>query len=134
MNYFNKIIKRLMLKRLLDFLDKNCVLSKYQFGFRKDHSTTLAIIEIIENIRQSLENGDSRVYIYKCKAFDVVDHEVFLYKLDYYGIRGHVCKWFRHYLSNRQQCISINGAVSEYAHVQIGVPRGSILGLVLFLL
>ena len=57
MNIFNKILDKLMLKRLLDFLDINYVLSKYQFGFRKDHSTTLAIIEIINNIKTSLEKG-----------------------------------------------------------------------------
>ena len=57
-----------------------------------------------------------------------------MYKLDYYRIRGHVYKWFRHYISDRQQCVSITGTVSEYAHVQPGVPQSSILGQVLFLL
>ena len=135
-NVFNKIIEKLMLKRLLDFLDRIDVLSKYQFGFRKDHSTTLVIIEIIENTRTSLENGDlvAGVYIELSKAFDTVDHEILLYRLDYYGIRGHVCKWFRHYLSDTQRRVSSNGTVSEYAHVQTGVSQGTILGPVLFLL
>ena len=57
-----------------------------------------------------------------------------LYKLDYYGIRGHVCKWFMHNLSEREQFVNINGTVSEYAHVQTGVPHSSILGTLLFLL
>ena len=136
MDVFNTILEKLMLKRLLDFLDRNYVLSKYQFGFRKDHSTTLAAIEIIKNIIKSLENCDlvAGEYLDLSKAFDTVDHEILLYKLDYYGIRGHVCEWFRHYLSDRQQCVSINGTVSEYAHVQTNVTQGSILGPVLFLL
>ena len=117
-----------MLKRLLNFLDRNDVLSRYQFGFHTDQSTTLAIIEIIENIEKYLENGDlvAGEYFDLSKAFDAVDHEIQLYKLGHYGIGGHVCKWFRHYLSDRQQCVSFNGTVSEYAHVQPGVPQGSI--------
>ena len=88
-----------MLKRLLDFLDRNDLLSKYQFGLCKDHSTTLAIIEIIENGRKSLENCDlvTGVYLDLSYAFHTIDHEILLYKLDFSGIRGHVCKWFRHY-------------------------------------
>ena len=74
------------------------------------------------------------MYLDLSKAFDTVYYEILLYKLDYYGIRGHICKWFRHYLSDRQQCVSINGTVSEYFHVQPGVPQGSILRPVLFLL
>ena len=62
------------------------------------------------------------MYLDLSKAFDTVDHEILLYKLDYYGIRGQICKWFRHYLSDTQQCVSINGTVSEYAHVQASVP------------
>ena len=115
---------------MLDFLTRNYVLFRYQFGFRKYHSTTLAIIERIENIRTSSENGDlvAGVNLDLSKAFDSVDHEILLYKLNYNGKRGHVCKWFRHCLSDRQQCVSINGTVSEYAHVQTGVPQGSIFG------
>ena len=74
------------------------------------------------------------MYLDLSKAFDNIDNEIPLYKLDYYGIRSHVCKWFRHYSRDRQQCVSINSTVSEYAQVQTDFPQGSILGPVVFVL
>ena len=59
------------------------------------------------------------------KAFDTVNYEILLYKLDNYGIIFHVCKWFRNYLNKRQQCVSLNDTVSEYSYVQTGVSQGS---------
>jgi hypothetical protein len=96
LSIFSKIIEKLMHKRLYSFLIKNSILYQYQFGFRKNYSTTLALIEVIDNLIQNLENGNMSVGIYLDlqKAFDTVDHRILLTKIYNYGIRGTVFNWF----------------------------------------
>ena len=104
MNVFNKILEKLILTKL-NFLDSSNVLSKYQFGFRKNLSIILAFIKMIEDVRKSLDNGNlvMGIYLDLSKVFNTVNHEILLCKLDRFGIRGHTCKWFRNYLNKRQQ-------------------------------
>ena len=132
----NKIMEKLMYKRLIDFLNKYKVLYEYQFRFRETHSTFLALIEIIENILKDLENGKyvAGIYLDLSKAFDTVDHKILLHKLNHYGIRGQSLKWFGSYLSNRQQFTYINDNQSELKDIKYGVPQGSVLGPLLFLI
>ena len=133
---FAKIFESLMYKRLLSFLKKNNILYKYQFGFQKNHSTYMALIIMLDNITKALENGEYAVGIFLDfqKAFDTVDHTILLDKMVTYGIRGIVHDWFVSYLSNRQQFVSYNNCVSDNQIIQCGVPQGSILGPLLFLI
>ena len=133
---FSKILERLMYNRLLDFLDKYKILNKYQFGFRRKHSTYMALIILLENLTKALENGESAIGIFLDfqKAFDTVNHSILLDKLYIYGIRGPALSWITSYLSNRCQYVVYNGYESERKYINCGVPQGSILGPLLFLI
>ena len=106
-----------------------------KFGFRQKYLTVYALISLTENIRKNLDEGniDCGIFFDLQKAFDTVEHDIFLSKLQHYVIRGLVNEWFKSYLSNRKQYVSINGYDSNLADVKFGVPKGSVLGLLLFL-
>ena len=117
------------------FLNKN-VIYNLQFGFRQQYSTSHALINVTENIRKALDDGNigCGVFVDLQKAFDTVDHKILLAKLNHYGIRGVSNDWFKSYLFNRNQYVSINGYESGLAALNCGVPQGSVLGPLLFLL
>ena len=106
------------------------MINKFQYGFRKLHSTTLALIEFTDSVRRFLgdENYVISIFVDLTKAFDTVDHEILLYKLERYGIRGHANDFFRTYLTNTFQYTVINGTESALNAVTCGVPQGSVLG------
>ena len=133
---FSKILEKLMYNRLLSFLNKCNVINKNQFGFRNNHSTYMALLIMLENIRNALDNGECAVGIFLDfqKAFDTVDHDILLDKLFNYGIRGIALEWFKSYLSNRHQVVKYNNYESEPRKILCGVPQGSILGPLLFLI
>ena len=118
------------------FLNNNNVIYNLQFGFRQQYSTSHALINITENIRKALDDGNigCRVFVDLEKAFDTVDHQTLLAKLNYYGIRGVSNDWFKSYLSNRNQYVSINGYESGLVALNCSVPQGSVLGPLLLLL
>ena len=132
----SKIFEKIMYKRLSSFIDINQLLYKLQFGFRKKHSTNTALIILMDKITSELEKGNFvlGVFLDYSKAFDCVNHAILLQKLHYYGIRGIALEWFRSYLSSRKQFVMFNGIKSVYKDVQCGVPQGSVLGPILFLL
>jgi len=136
LSIFDKLLEKLMFNRLISFLERNSILYNYQFGFRKNHSTSLALIDVVDNIYQNLDASLTVVGIYLdlTKAFDTVNHELLLYKLQNYGIRGIAYHWFKSYLCNRQQFTVINNVSSCFTYVPCGVPQGSTLGPLLFLL
>jgi len=137
LSIFDKILEKLMHKRLYSFLSKHNILYEHQFGFRPNHSTTLALIEIADNIRKEVDEGKSVIGLYLdlSKAFDTVCHQKLLHKLDYYGIRGTTNKWFESYLSDRMQVTYVNGIYAEPMSTgSVGLPQGSVLGPMLYLL
>ena len=132
----NKIFEKLMHERVYSFLEiYNCIF-ELQFGFRLRHSTNHALIDLTEDIREAIDNNNFAVgvFIDLQKAFDTVDHQILLKKLDHYGIRGTANKWFESYLTNRKQFVTINGVDSDLKIMKYGVPQGSVLGPLLFLL
>ena len=131
-----KILEKLMYKRLYTFLNNNNIIYNLQFGFRQQYSTSHALINITENIRKALDDGNigCGVFVDLQKAFDTVDHQILLAKLNHYGILGVLSDWFKSYLSNCSQYVSINGYESGLAAINCGVPQGSVLGPLLFLL
>ena len=136
LSIFDKIIEKLMHSRLESFLNFHSILFNNQFGFRKNNSTSFALIQITERIKETIENKKfgCGIFIDLRKAFDTVNHEILLSKLDHYGIRGTALLWFKSYLSNRKQYVFHNGESSKLQFINYGVPQGSVLGPLLFLL
>lgn len=133
---FNKILEKLVYKRLIEFINKNNILYNKQFGFRSKHSTLQAILSITDKIQQAVEENQYScgIFLDLSKAFDTVNHDLLLQKLEHYGIRGPGQKWFKSYLNNRKQFVSFGSANSNTLLIDCGVPQGSVLGPLLFLL
>ena len=131
-----KILEKLMYKRLYTFLNSNKIIYNLQFGFTQQYSTSHASINITENIRKTLDVGNIAcgVFVALQKAFNTVDHQILSAKLNHYGICGISNDWFKSYLSNQNQYASINDFDSGLAAVNCGVLQGSVLGPLLFLL
>ncbi len=110
---FSKILEQMYHSRLID---SNQILYKRQYGFRKQMSTSLAKIELVEEITNSLDNHEATVgvFIDLKKAVDTVDHSILIEKLYHYGIRGTANKWICSYLMNRYQYVTINDSNSDY--------------------
>ena len=131
----NKIFEKVIHYRLYRFLESKKSLYKHQFGFRKKHNTNHAIIALTEEIREALDNGEFAigVFIDLQKAFDTVEHSILLEKLSNHGIRGTANRLLTSYLNNRKHCTKINKKLSTYKECKHGVPQGSVLGPLLFL-
>ena len=118
------------------YLNKNKIICNQQYGFRKNYSTNMVIFNISDYIYNSLDQNKycAALFLDLRKAFDTVNHGILLKKLHHYGIRNSAHSWFSSYLSSRYQQVQINNTLSSPLLVEIGVPQGSVLGPILFLI
>ena len=132
----SKVFEKIVFDQLYQYFTDNDLIFTSQYGFRKLHSTELASIELIDRIAQYMDSGKLALSIFLdlSKAFDTLDHSILLDKLKFYGISNTPLKWFQSYLRSRQQFVEFDGTCSGITFINTGVPQGSILGLLLFLI
>ena len=131
----NRILEKLLFNRLYNFLEIHNCIYELQFGFRAKHSTDHALLSMAEEIRNAMNNNEIAVGVFVDfqKAFDTVNHNILITKLHHYGIRGIANQLLKSYLTDRQQFVSIHGTESNKSNILHGVPQGSVLGPLLFL-
>ena len=134
--FFSKFFERIMYDRLFLYINDKKLLYPLQHGFQPGHSTSMSLLDIQDRISKSMDNNEFAIGIFLdlAKAFDSVDHNILITKLQHYGIRGESLDWFKSYLSDRTQRVLCNGSLSNLQQILFGVPQGSILGPLLFLL
>ena len=133
---FSKIYEKVMYQRIYNFLSHNNILIENQFGFRKGRSCEHALLTAQHEILSSLNKKQISMLLLLdfSKAFDMVDHQILLNKLYNYGIRGIAHEWLKSYLSGRKQFVALNSKTSTTSNMLYGVPQGSILGPLLFII
>ena len=131
---FGKIFEKIIYDRLYSFLISKGIINENQFGFRKGHSTSSALNYSVEYIESLLAQKQHvlGIFIDLSKAFDTIDHNKLVTKLERYGIRGNALQLISSYLSNRKQYVNVLDAKSDKLPVEFGVPQGSVLGPLLF--
>ena len=133
----SKIVERIIYIRTVNFFKKSDIFSNFQFGFRENHGTTHALLSFVEKVTHALDTFSHTIGIFLdfSKAFDTINHKILLAKLSQYGIRGKALEWFTSYLSkNRSQYVHANGVDSQIKTIDCGVPQGSLLGPLLFII
>ena len=132
----SKILEKIVVRQMHDFLSKTCQLNPFQSGFRRNLSTQTALLKVTEDIRKTLDNGEIAILTLLdfSKAFDSVDHDILLTKCGRLGFSKPTLQWLDTYLRNRQQIVCCNGAYSSSKTILRGVPQGSVVGPLLFLI
>ena len=132
----SKIFEKCIFNQLMFFFTTNKLISPLQYGFRPGLTTSDCLIDLIEEITSTLDQGHYVVSLFLdlSKAFDTVNHQILLNKLKFYGLQQSENNWFQSYLSNRKQQVYANGVASDSCLISTGVPQGSILGLLLFII
>jgi retron-type reverse transcriptase len=133
---FSKILERIIYNRMINYLDKYNILYHQQYGFRRGHSTSMALIQLFDKISSAIDEKKFtiRIFLDLSKAFDTVDHEILFNKLEHYGFRGTTLDWIKSYFYNRNQIVQYNHHCSDLKKICCGVPQGSILGPLFFLI
>ena len=132
----SKVFEKVVYKQVYDYFKRHKLLYGSQYGFREGHSTEHASLELTDRIFLDLDRGDMPITIYLdfSKAFDMIDHSILIEKLYKYGFSGNCLQWFKSYLSNRTQCVQYLDCVSSPLPISKGVPQGSVLGPLLFII
>ena len=132
----SKIFEKAMALQIMEYFKINKLFYPNQYGFREDHSTELASLELVDNILNEFENKNCPLstFLDLSKAFDTLNHDILLHKLNYYGFENKSSDLILSYLTNRLQYVDINGTKSEQLSIKTGVPQGSILGPLLFII
>ena len=132
----SKVLEKIVFKRLYEYLTENRLLTDKNSGFKKNDSTTNQLLKIVHQIYQDINEGKDTcmVFLDVSKAFDKVWHKGLIFKLQKMGIRGNLLKWLKDYISGRHQKVVLNGVESKVCYLEAGVPQGSILGPLLFLI
>ena len=132
----SKVFERVMYNQVITYFNEYNLLYDSQYGFRKNHSTELAAIEFIDRALAHMDNNKLplNIFLDLSKAFDTLDHDILVYKLNHYGITGSALKLFQTYLLNRKQYVLVNNTESDCLYIKTGVPQGSILGPLLFII
>ena len=132
----SKLFEKVAYEQLYAYLHLNKLLYRSQYGFRPDHSTELAVLELTDRALIKIDEKQLPIAIYMdlSKAFDTLDHKILLKKLSHYGISGNALRWFTSYLTDRKQYVEIDTIASTQQMITTGVPQGSILGPLLFLI
>ena len=132
----SKVFEKIVFDQLYEYLISNGLLFESQYGFRKQHSTELAALELTDRIRREIDQNKIpfSVFLDLSKAFDTLNHHILLSKLAYYGIKSTALQWFKSYLTERQQYVEYQDVCSSTRELETGVPQGSDLGPLLFLI
>ena len=133
---FSKILEKIVFKRLYHFLSSQGVFYQSQYGFRPQHSTNHAVHEFVDDTIDSFDDKKHTIGIFLdlSKAFDTIDHNILISKPEWYGVRGMALDWFRSFLDNRQQYVQYNNCKSSISTIPCGVPQGSVLGPLVFII
>jgi len=135
---FSKLLEKVAARQMFKYINKYDILYKNQYGFRPKHDTTQPLFQLLDKIYTALNNSTPEytlsIFLDLKKAFDCVDHNILLRKLEHYGFRGITNTWFRNYLCHRTQIVQIGNTLSSELELLCGVPQGSVLGPLLFLL
>ena len=132
----SKVLERVIFKQIVNYIEENCLLHPCHHGSRDGHSTSTALLEMYDNWVEGLEKGKMTgvMMIDLSAAFDLVDHPLLLQKLELLGFDHHAVIWMWSYLTGRYQAVYVDGKISEFQPVQVGVPQGSVLGALLYVL
>ena len=132
----SKILEKCVFDQVCAYFEDNKLFYSSQYGYRKNHSTDYACVELVDKVMHDLDKGETPIcfFLDLSKAFDTLNHDILLSKLRYYGLDDNVIKWFKSYLTGRSQYVEIENTRSSTKPINTGVPQGSILGPLLFII